>query len=70
MSWTDNMEENFRTCFQKFECYLMAPEKTLKPDNVICALFLHIAGEKAIEVYNAVTFTELEEGKYALVHKF
>ena len=33
--------------------------------------FLHIAGEKAIVVYNALTFTEAEEGKYnTLVLKF
>ena len=40
-------------------------------DNEKSALFLHVAREKAIEVYNALTFTEVEEGKYnALVCKF
>ena len=49
----------------------MVSEKMLKSDNVKYALFLHIAREKAIEVYNALTFTETEEGKYnALVRKF
>ena len=33
-------------------------KKMLKLDNEKCALFLHLAGEKAIEVYNALTFTE------------
>ena len=37
-------------------------KKTLKADNATCALFLHIAGEKAIEVYNVLTFIEPEEG--------
>ena len=56
---------------QKFELCLMALEKTLKPDNVKCALFLHIVEEKAIEVHNVLTFTEAKEGKYnALVCKF
>ena len=46
-------------------------KKTLKPDNIKCALFLHIAGEKAIDVYNAQTFIEAEESKYnALIRKF
>ena len=36
----------------------MASEKTLEPDNVKYALFLNIAREKAVEVYNALTFTE------------
>ena len=45
--------------------------KTLKPDNVKCTLFLHIAGEKATEAYNALTFTKAEEGRYnVLVRKF
>ena len=35
------------------------------------ALFPYIAKERAIKAYNALTFTEAEEGKYnALVHKF
>ena len=71
MTWPGNVEENFRTWFQKFELYLVTSGKTLKPDNVKCALFLHTACEKAIEVYSALVFTEAEEGKYnALVHKF
>ena len=71
MTRIGNVEENFRTWFQEFELYLVASEKPLKLDNVKCALFQHIAGERAIEDYNDLTFTEAEEGKYnALVHKF
>ena len=67
MTWTGRVEENFRTQFQKFELYIV----WLKQNNVKCALFLHIAGEKAIDVYNALTFTEVEEGKFnAMVCKF
>ena len=48
----------------------MASEKILKPDNVKCALFLLIAQERTIEIYNALTFTEAE-GKYNdFIHKF
>ena len=56
MNWTGNVEENFRIWFKKFELYLVALEKTLKPNNVKCSLYLHIAREKEIEVYNALTF--------------
>ena len=45
--------------------------KTTKSDHVKCVLFLHVAGEKAVEVYNALTFTEAERSNYnALVRKF
>ena len=68
MTRTGNVEENFSIWFQKFELYFVALEKTLKPDNVKCALFL--LKKKAIEVRNALTFTDAE-GKYkALVLKF
>ena len=49
----------------------MAIEKTLKPDNIKGALFLHIVGEKAIEVYNALIFTDTEKAYFsALISKF
>ena len=42
-----------------------------KLNHVKCALFLHIAREKAVEVYTALTFTEAEKGNYnVLVCKF
>ena len=35
-----------------------------KPNHVKYALFLHVAGEKAIEVYHVLAFTEAEKGNY------
>ena len=56
MSWTGNVEENFKIWFQKF--------KTSKPNRIKCAHFLHVAGEMAIVVYNALSFTDAEKGIY------
>ena len=71
MTWTDNIEENLITWFQKFELSLIASEKTTKPDHVKCLLFLHIAEKKAIEVNNTLTFPQVEKNNCnALVHKF
>lgn len=35
-----------------------------KPDKIKCALFLHMTGENAEEVYIALTFTDTEKGNY------
>ena len=57
------------TWFQKL--YLVASEKTTKSDHVKYVLVLQVVGEKVLEVYNALTFTEAEQRNYnALVHKF
>lgn len=70
MSCTGNVEEKFQACFQKFDLYLVASERLSKTGNVKCALFLHAAGEKAIEVYNAMSFTDAGKGSYsALIRK-
>ena len=54
MSWTGNVEENFKIWFQKFEFYLVATEKTSNPNNFKYTLVLHWDSKKAIEVFNEV----------------
>lgn len=67
LSFDGNLEENWRNWIQKFEFYLLASEKSEKPDKIKCALFLHCAGERAIEVFNSLTFTDNEKDKYEVL---
>lgn len=50
-----NVSANWRRWRQQFELYLVASEKNKKPERLQCALFLHVAGEEAQEVYNTFT---------------
>lgn len=53
-----NLSENWRRFRQRFELYLAATGGASKPPEVRSSLFLHIAGEDAVEVYNTFTFAE------------
>ena len=67
LSFDGNLEENWQNWIQKFELYLLASEKSEKAEQIKCALFLHCAGERAIELYNALTFTDNEKDKYEVL---
>ncbi|KAL6487668.1 hypothetical protein MHYP_G00042940 [Metynnis hypsauchen] len=58
-----NLSENWRRFQQRFELYLAAVGGASKPAKVQSALFLHVAGEEAVEVYNTFTFGNEEEDK-------
>lgn len=46
-------------------------QKNTNPGKIKRALFLHVAEEKAIQVYNAMIFIDTEKGKYkAPMRKF
>ena len=62
LSFEGNNEENWRCWYKKFEIYLIATEKVDRHEQIKCALLLHCAGERAIEVFN--TFDVQEEHKY------
>lgn len=59
-----NLSENWRRFRQWFELYLAATGGASKTAKVQSSLFLHIAGEDAVEVYN--TFTFAEDNKHKL----
>ena len=66
-----NLQENWKRFKQRFELYLQAIEADEKSDERKIALFLTVAGPESIEVYNTLTFTEEEKGKYdVVVQKF
>ncbi|KAL7849546.1 hypothetical protein SRHO_G00211690 [Serrasalmus rhombeus] len=67
-----NLSENWRRFRQRFELYLEATRSAGKPAKVQASLFLHVAGEDAVEVYNTFTFEDADD-KYSLdkiVQKF
>ncbi|KAL4008088.1 hypothetical protein ACER0C_001940 [Sarotherodon galilaeus] len=53
-----NLSKNWRRFRQWFELYLAAAGGASKPPKVQSSLFLHVAGEEAVEVYNTFTFAE------------
>lgn len=69
---TGNLEENWRRFKQRLDIYLKATGYALKPDDEKAALFLHVAGEEALEIYNTFEFAEDEEREAydTLVQKF
>lgn len=53
-----NLSENWQRFQEKFELYLNATGSASKPAKVKSSIFLHVAIEKAVEVYNTFTFEE------------
>lgn len=60
-----NLAENWRRFRQRFELYVAASGGASKPAKVQFSLFLHIAGEEAVEVYNTFTFAQ-DDDKHKL----
>ncbi|UYV68079.1 hypothetical protein LAZ67_5002987 [Cordylochernes scorpioides] len=58
-----NLSENWKRFKQRFEIYLEASGLNEKKDNTKTAIFLNIAGENAIDIYNNFKFDK-EEDKY------
>ncbi len=70
-----NIAENYKKWVQKLEFYMVASGKSEKEGNIKCATFFNIAGDEAIEVYNAFTYgtkadgTAEEKDDYELLKK-
>lgn len=58
-----NVAENWKLWKQKFNNYLKATEADKKPEPQQIAIFLHVAGDDALEVYNTFTFSDEEKDK-------
>ena len=54
---TGNVGESWRRFIQAFELNLMAIAADYKSDKQRIAIFLTMAGQEALEIYNTVTFT-------------
>ena len=52
LSLQGNLADNYKWFVQRFDLYMLATGKNSKPDNQKTALFLTIAGEDALRLYN------------------
>ena len=72
LSFQGNMAENWRRWKQRFKIYMTATGKNTKSDEVKSAIFLHLAGPEALEIFNTFTFDNPGDNKKLdkLVEKF
>jgi len=61
LSLQGNPSENWRRWLQRFELYLVAKEKTKKPDETKIAMLLSAIGPEALERYNHFEWSEGED---------
>jgi hypothetical protein len=61
LSFDGNLSENWKKWLQSFELYMVATGKDEKSGKVQCANFLHVAGEDARAVYNALDYLTGED---------
>lgn len=72
LSLQGNIAENWRRWKQRFELYMVASEKNEKSNEVKAAIFLHLAGPEALEVFNTLSFDNDGDDKKLdkLIEKF
>ena len=54
----ENTAERWRKWRQRWDLYSKASGATSKDQDTQCAIFLHMIGEDALEIYDTFTFTE------------
>lgn len=62
-----NLHKNYEKFKERFNLYLLAAGLQDKADERKIAMFLHIAGEEAIEVFQTMKMTDEEKKKYVKV---
>lgn len=65
-----NVAENWRLWIQKCERHLVVSGIAEKTEKVTCATFLHVAGDKAIKVFNTMDFDDDVDDLDVLKEKF
>ena len=67
----ENAAERWRKWKQRWNLYSKASGAVEKDEETQCAIFLHMIGDDALEIYDTFTFTDEEKGKInALIGKF
>ena len=61
---TGNISESWKSFDQRFSLYMQAVGADDKSDKQKIAIFLTVAGQEALEVYNTLTFTGTDKEKY------
>ena len=65
-----NLEQSWKFWSQTFDLYMTASGADQKSEVTQLAIFLHLIGDEALQVYNAFTFTSNANRKqFAVVHR-
>ena len=56
-----NVAENWRKWKQRFQLYMEASGTMNKPEKQRVAIFLHLIGEEALEIYNTFSLSTAEQ---------
>ncbi|XP_021347384.1 uncharacterized protein K02A2.6-like [Mizuhopecten yessoensis] len=71
LSFYGNVSENWRRWLQQYRLYMTATAGDELTEKKQCAMFLTLAGETAVEIFNKMTFEANEQDKIAsLIEKF
>ena len=65
-----NVAENWRKWKQRFQLYMEASGTMNKPEKQRVAIFLHLIGEEALEIYNTFSLSTAEQKIEVLFRKF
>lgn len=64
-----NLEQSWKFWSQKFDLYMTASGANEKPESTQLAIFLHLIGDDALQVYNTFTFASEAERKMDVVRQ-
>ena len=70
LSLEGNVAENWRKWKQRFQLYMEASGSIKKPEKQRVAIFLHLVGEEALEIYNTFSLSTAEQKLDVLFQKF
>ena len=65
-----NVADNWRKWKQRFQLYMEASGSMKKPEKQRVAIFLHLIGEDALEIYNTFSLSTAEQKLDVLFQKF
>ena len=65
-----NVADNWRKWKQRFQLYMEASGSMKKPEKQRVAIFLHLIGEEALEIYNTFSLSTAEQKLDILFQKF
>ena len=65
-----NVADNWRKWKQRFQLYMEASGSMKKPEKQRVAIFLHLIGEEALEIYNTFSLSTAEQKLDVLFQKF
>ena len=70
LSLEGNVADNWRKWKQRFQLYMEASGSMKKPEKQRVAIFLHLIGDDALEIYNTFSLSPAEEKLDVLFRKF